>query len=421
MKASRESAMLQAEHFSRSASGYAAPLPGTALHRLEFGLACAVVYFAPINVLRLPSFYFTLSDAFACLCLGTMMINGTIKLRALGPGTAYWISGLVMMIGALLVSSLLVGAVDRGLILSMQYLFAYFLLPLILLARPWRQTDILMKVFVASMVVMILHGIYVVDFVGETFTTFVSGAGRLQGFVERENECGSLLALTVPMVLSMAATRTIHPILASVVLLLLAYGIMLTGSNTALYCMLFGLGVFTLATLTPKRIFQIAVCCVALWAAASVPTTRELLPDVFQKRVLVGLETGNLDQAGTFADRMLLNQEAIRLAGDALLLGHGADQYREISEYGAPVHNLYLLIWNEGGLFALAGLLVMLSGALITVADCLDPAGRSRRGRLRLFDRRALRHYGKRRTACLWALLDRSCAPGACSGDNPPE
>ena len=50
-------------------------------------------------------------------------------------------------------------------------------------------------------------------------------------------------------------------------LLLLACGIMLTGSNTALYCMLFGLGMFTLATQTAKRVFQIAICGVALWAA----------------------------------------------------------------------------------------------------------------------------------------------------------
>ena len=56
-----------------------------------------------------------------------------------------------------------------------------------------------------------------------------------------------------------------------------------------------------------------------------------MLPAVFQKRVLVGLETGNLNDAGTFADRMLLIKEAIRLGGNVFLLGYGADQYREIS------------------------------------------------------------------------------------------
>ena len=339
----------------------------TTLLKLEFALACAVVFFAPINVLKLPGFYFTASDAFACLCLGTMLLAGTIRPSALGPGTAYWTFGLVTMIAALFVSSLLSGAIDRGLILSMQYLFAYFLLPLILLARPWNQTDILMKVFVASMVVMVLHGIYVVDFLGEKNTVFVSGSGRLQGFLERENECGSLFALAAPIVLSMMGRRSIHPIAGVVVLLLFGYGIMLTGSNTALYGLLFGLGVFALATLSTKRALQAAACCLALWAALHVPEIRESLPAVFQRRVLVGLESGNLEQAGTFADRFQLINEALRLGENAMLLGYGADQYREISEWRAPVHNLYLLIWNEGGLFALGGLMTMLAGAAITI------------------------------------------------------
>ena len=150
--------MVQEAQFSGRVRGYAVASSEASSRRLEFGFACAAVFLAPINTLRLPDFYFTGGDAFAVLCIGTMILNGTIKPKALGPGTAYWIFGLVTMIGALLVSSLFVGAVDRGLILSMQYLFAYFLLPLILLARPWRETDILMKVFVASIVMTILHG-----------------------------------------------------------------------------------------------------------------------------------------------------------------------------------------------------------------------------------------------------------------------
>lgn len=337
-----------------------------AAQRFEFALACAAVFFAPMNVLRVQSFYFTAGDFFTCLCLGLMVFNRSLPLKPFGVGTAYWLFGLTLMIGALFASSLLAGAVDRGLILSVQYLFAYLMLPLILLGRPWRETTILMRTFIASIVVMVLHGIYVVDIVAKTNTTFVSGSGRLLGFVERDNECGSLIALTVPMVLSMTAMRTLHPLAALVVLPLIAYGIMLTGSNTALYAMLYGIAVFFVATLNFQRL-AIGVAAVMLMISAiNTPVVRDHLPGVFQKRVLVGLESGNLNQAGTFADRMQLNQEAVRLAGDALLTGYGADRYREISAWRAPVHNLYLLIWNEGGLPALAGFLVMLMGGVIT-------------------------------------------------------
>ncbi|MCT7376934.1 O-antigen ligase family protein [Chelativorans salis] len=359
--------MEQTHLWPRTPVPRAMPAPLAAARKLEFALACAVVFLAPMNVLKLPAFYFTASDAFTCLCLATMAFNGTIRLKPLGPGTAFWIFGLVMMVGTLLVSSLLVGVVDRGLILSLQYLFAYFLLPIVFLARPWDETITLMKVFVVSMVVMAIHGIYVVNIVGETNTLFVSGSGRLQGFVERENECGALFALTVPMVLSMTAMRLMKNVVAIPVLILLGYGIMLTGSNTALYGMLFGLSTFLLSTLTPKRIFIGAIGFAAIWSLLGAPAFRDMLPAVFKKRVLSGLVSGDLSGAGTFADRMLLNEEAIRLGGEALLLGYGADQYREISDYGSPVHNVYLLIWNEGGGPALIGFIIMLSGAAITV------------------------------------------------------
>jgi hypothetical protein len=341
---------------------------GQAARRFELVLACAVVFFAPMNILRAPGFYFTASDLFACLCLGMMVMNRTLPLKPLGIGTGYWVFGLALMVGALFASSLLAGVVDRGLILSIQYLFAYLMLPLVLLGRPWGETTILMKTFIASIVVMIAHGIYVVDIVGLTNTTFVSGSGRLLGFVERDNECGSLIALTVPMILSMTAMRTLPALIALALLPLIAYGIMLTGSNTALCAMLYGLGVFFVATLTFQRLAVGLVAILLVVTAITTPVIRDSLPAVFQKRVLTGIESGDINQSGTFADRMQLNKEALQFAGDVVLIGRGADQYREISDWKAPVHNLYLLMWNEGGLIALAGFLIMLTGGGIALA-----------------------------------------------------
>ncbi|WP_342642046.1 O-antigen ligase family protein [Rhodoligotrophos ferricapiens] len=346
-----------------------------AARRFELALACAVVFLAPMNVLRVPAFYFTASDAFACLCLVIMLVNRTVQLKPFGPGTAFWMFGLTTAIAALMASSLMAGAEDRGLILLMQYLFAYFLLPLILMGRPWRQTILLMKTFVGSMVIMILHGIYVVEIVAKTNTVFVSGSGRLQGFVERENECGSLIALTVPMILCMTAMGAMRPVIALALVPLMAYGIMLTGSNTALYAMLAGVGIVFVATLTLRRLILGAAILPLLWLAVLSPSVQPYLPATFQKRVLTGLSTGDLANAGTFADRMALNEEAFRLAGDALLMGYGADQYREISAWHAPVHNLYLLMWSEGGLIALGGFVLMLTGGVVTLAACLRYRG----------------------------------------------
>jgi hypothetical protein len=344
-------------------------------YRLEFLFACGTVFFAPMNFLRMPSFYFTVGDGFATLCLLAMLFNATLNLRALGPGTGYWISGLALMVGALMTSSLFADVTDRAIILCGQYLFAYLVLPLILLARPWRETTILMKVFVTSIVIMVLHGIYVVDYLGERNTQFVGGSGRLLGFVERENEFASLVALSVPMLLAMAATRMINPVLAFLIVPLLTYGIMLTGSNTGLLSLTYGVGLFMLFRLTFVKTILVLAGMQLLWFAINLPALQVYLPAVFRRRVLGGLVSGDVNELGTFSDRMALIKEAAGIAETKILLGVGADQYREISAWHAPVHNLYLLLWSEGGVLALAGFLVMLTGGVIVIVQAFGRTG----------------------------------------------
>ena len=57
--------------------------------------------------------------------------------------------------------------------------------------------------------------------------------------------------------------------------------------------------------------------------------------------------------------------EAWRFLPDYLLVGMGAGQYREMSSQGIPVHNLYLLLANEGGILALLGLCFVLGSAIV--------------------------------------------------------
>jgi len=79
------------------------------------------------------------------------------------------------------------------------------------------------------------------------------------------------------------------------------------------------------------------------------------IPMAFQERVLSAFEEGDIEEAGTYSGRMQLMEEALKFSDDTHVLGIGADQFRSISENGAPVHNISLLIWTEGGTFALLG------------------------------------------------------------------
>ena len=69
-------------------------------------------------------------------------------------------------------------------------------------------------------------------------------------------------------------------------------------------------------------------------------------------------------------------EEAIEVISEEriLIVGLGADQFRERSVQEAPVHNLYLLLWVEGGLLAVAGW-VMFSGVGVLLWFAIRRAG----------------------------------------------
>jgi len=105
---------------------------------------------------------------------------------------------------------------------------------------------------------------------------------------------------------------------------------------------------------------------------------REYLPAVFQKRVLGALESGDIGQAGTFDHRLELIYEAIHRANETIFLGVGADQYAVTSFISQPVHNLYLLLWTEGGLFCMIGFIIMIGAGMGPALQAWNrPGGRT--------------------------------------------
>ena len=326
----------------------------------EFALAVALVFTSPMNFLRASTFYFTLSDALVCLSFLIMLRRGKLSLQPIGPvATFYWFLGLSALLGGLLLSSIVNGDPLRGLVYAGQYFFTYFVLLLVIAGRSKDELVTLARVFVFAIVLMCLHGAYLINIDGQRNTSFVSGSGRFTGFVERENECAALIALSVPILLYLCAERRLTR-LALLALPILAYGVMLTGSNTGLGAFALSVAIFSALTLTWKRLVS-ALAFVIVVIAAAAHWGRDYMPAIFQRRVLGALESGDLAQAGTFDHRVELIHEAIGWADSTLLVGVGADQYAVNSAIAQPVHNLYLLLWTEGGLLCMMGFIVMIA------------------------------------------------------------
>src|SRR3546814_12608715 len=59
--------------------------------------------------------------------------------------------------------------------------------------------------------------------------------------------------------------------------------------------------------------------------------------------------------------------EAWEIVEDTMFAGIGVDQYRVVSPTKVPVHNMYLPLWDEGGLLALLGWMLLLTIAGVSV------------------------------------------------------
>lgn len=327
---------------------------------------------------------FTASDALFLIALALLANARRLPLEPFRFLTRFWLVGFLMLIGGLLIGSVTCPTPSRWLIVSAQYLFAWIILPMILLRRDADQTAAMLKAFVWGVFAMNLFGSIVYFTFTGTFEEaratfgpdFLSGGRRLGAFASDANWNGAVLAMAVPAAIFLHAKQRISNLLAVVWLSVLVLGVMLSASFTAFAGSALAVAIFVtlggirlnLKTALPVTLGCAILAILAFHIGIGLPTT-------FVERVGNAIGNGDISEAGTFEGRMALIVEAWTFVEHHMLVGAGTDQYRLISAYGAPVHNMYLLLWVEGGLLSLVGWLVMLG---VMVAAALTAYSRDR-------------------------------------------
>jgi O-antigen ligase len=328
------------------------------LAALELPVTRLAIFFSVFPALRPAEVFFTYSDILFCFAAVLLLLSGRLRFAPMGPVTVPWMVAFAIMSLSLMVSSLMGSAPERALVVVGQYAFAYILLAYILVRTDESIVDTFVKTFVLGTVCVNAYGL-AVYFTGvdETFR-FVTGSGRLTSFMGNPNSNANVIGLTLPLLLYLWFARKWRLPYVLVSLAILAYALVATSSVGGLMWSLAGVAVFIVLTINWRVLVGIAVCL-----AVAIPLLDRygpsILPAAFQERVLGAMESGDMSHAGTFSYRMGLIHEALDVVDDRLLFGIGVDQYRAKSEMGAPVHDVYLLLWAEGGLPALIGWLLL--------------------------------------------------------------
>lgn len=321
----------------------------------------------------------TLSDGLYIAALLLLLYRRRVDRHPFGHIGSLWYIGFSMLAFGLTISTLIAGDAVRVLVVVGQYMLAYVVLAFLLLGHDYRLTINCIKAFILGNFVS--NGCAVIWFHMNTIPDqfFVAGNGRLQAFMLEPNENGLIIGTCLPLLLYLRAIGELR--LWSFVLgfCLLFYALLLTGSGNASLATAFGLTLYVLMTINFKTFIYLPLivgACVLTIGIFGV----EILPDIFEERVAGALTSGDIGGVGTAAHRVELIVEALEIVDDTIFFGLGIDQFRRISVQGAPVHNLYLLLFAEGGLIALLGWLIMIGSAAFAALAEWIPAETRREG-----------------------------------------
>lgn len=327
-------------------------------------IALAVgVFFSGHSVLKLGGLNLTVADVALLIAAVFFLGQRRFNLAPFGAMTPIWLLGLATMLGGLFVSTLINGDPMRWVNIASQYSAAFFLVPVILMAVETRFAQRLVLVYVFGVVVSQMVGIFASLYLTPADTAFLSPGflapnGRVGAMAGEPNPNGATIAFALAMLVYSVRKKMIRPSFAFGLAAILLWGLLLAASVTGVVASLISV-VTVLAVTGMGRLLKVGFVVVlagVLYVGSGAP-----IPQTFQKRVGTAITTGDVSKAGTYEGRTELVREAWEESGHNIFYGLGADKYRDFSADGQPVHNLHLLIWNEGGAPAYLGLLLMLS------------------------------------------------------------
>lgn len=354
------------------------PAPASPAYVLAGWTMMAAVFLASYTTWRVHFDYlFTISDLLFCVAALLLLMSGRINILPFAGMTVLWYGALLLMLASLLASSLFYGNGERWLIVAGQYGFAFGLLPMLLVQTSWPLTRRLALMLVLGVTAMELFGAAVYHVTDHDYQTaqrfgyeFITGANRLGAFTADANWNAAVIAMTLPFTFYLGRIGRLNTIATASCVGILALGLVLTGSVTG-FTSACGASAVYLAMAGDRKVVRAAMLLIVLVVALVSVGVIDALPDAFEKRVAGAIEAGDMSSAGTYVGRMALIKEAWQMADQTTLLGIGVDQYRVDSSDKMPVHNMYLLVWTEGGMFALVGWLAMLTLPLALSFLCL--------------------------------------------------
>ncbi len=327
-------------------------------------LACLLLPFPALGIVGTPV---TASDLLLMLAGVLILLRGTSVNFYLGKSagwTLWWLSTSVLIIAGLLLSDLLRGnTLYNVLRITGQYLWAYLLIPLILLSQPTKTLQtalfallvgLLISVGLGAGLALVAPGVYQQTIASGLFVI----EDRVGAFLG-PNAQAKLIALLLPLVLLQIALRTPHRWFWWAWVLVAGVGLVGAASFAGLISAavaIFGSLIF-LRKYFAKFTLRLSIVSIFLYGAIAflAPAWSEGNFEASLDRLRQPLEVGSVEGIASYSVRMMLMEEAWEQIQRSPLIGLGSGRYNNYSIFQISVHNTYLLLWSEGGILSVLG------------------------------------------------------------------
>lgn len=339
------------------------------------------IFFSCFNTLSLPSIYFTLADGLFVLALFFVIVNkkkSPVKtlnepfdqalLLSREMYIVWFFAWILLLVGYLLSLFFSMNQETLGTItIVIQYFFIMVIVFYIFLnvVNPNNYMKLL-KAYINGFISIIIIGMFFETFLPSLYLTLNAkgifiGTVRFGSFLG-SNGLSKLAATIIPIIFFLLYNNAITRKRFGFYLIILIVGSLKAASNGGFLALFFSL-VLTLLSLEGIKkkmriIFLSLFVLIIIW---SLTYFGFLNFSVFTNRVLNNISSSSdLDDAGSFTMKIDMMKDALSHIVSNPILGLGANGYLRINPWGQTVHNSYLLIWVEGGIFSFIGLLTLL-------------------------------------------------------------
>lgn len=316
--------------------------------------------------LRIPGVFITLSDLLFFTLVLLLIASGKVYVPQGKQTATWWICGSMFIVIGLLACSLFSIVPLRGIIVSVQYIFALLVIPLLVtnMAK-------LGKVSLWQVTRWFLLGMLVVQLVGCVLyysdirlrTEFMIG-GRMSSLLENPNTLGEMTGLALPFSFYLYFKHRIGLVESITYFVVDIAALAIAASFGGIITAVFSLMIFSVVMLSSRTYREIflkmcfPIFLVLLLILAGIELNYLHAPAILENRVMQPLAEG--ESLGSQKIRLDIIMEAIGFIMRSPIVGVGADGYQYISQFLIPVHNTYLLLWAEGGILSFIGIIMVL-------------------------------------------------------------